>query len=298
MVLVPSGMTGSFCYTLRAVDTTMKNPFEGATALIVAHPGHELRVHGWMERTRPEVFVLTDGSGHTERSRLASTAEVLRRAGARPGTVFGRFRDRSLYELLLSRDLDTLEHLVRDLAEALVQAEIHCVAADAVEGYNPGHDLCRVVADAAVSLAQSCLGRPIASYDFPLDGRPDSGHSQVRLELDDEALRRKMEASLAYPEMRAEVERNLAEHGREAFRVECLRLVDREAVPEHLVEDPPYYERYGERQVAAGHYDRVLRFREHFLPVARALRELGRSAFVLAGSGSLAETVLEPGHRT
>lgn len=267
----------------------MRSPFEAAsTALIIAHPGHELRVHGWLERARPEVFVLTDGSGHTESSRLASTAEVLRRAGARPGTVFGRFRDRSLYELLLSQDLGTLEQLVRELAEALAQAGIECVAGDAIEGYNPGHDLCRVVADAAVSLAQSWLGRPIASYDFLLDGRPDCGPSPIRLELDDEALRRKMEAARAYPEMRLEVERNLAHHGGEAFRIECLRPVDREAVLEHPVEDPPYYERYGEKQVAAGHYEHVLRFREHFLPVARALRELGRSALSQGEARSLA----------
>ena len=32
-------------------------------ALIVAHPGHELRVHHWMELARPLVLVLTDGSG-------------------------------------------------------------------------------------------------------------------------------------------------------------------------------------------------------------------------------------------
>src|SRR5207302_1404403 len=31
------------------------------SALLVAHPGHELRVHGWLERERPLVFVLTDG---------------------------------------------------------------------------------------------------------------------------------------------------------------------------------------------------------------------------------------------
>ncbi len=276
----------------------MRSPFEGAaTALIIAHPGHELRVHGWLERARPEVFVLTDGSGHTESSRLDSTAAVLRRAGARPGTVFGRFRDRSLYELLLSRDLGTLEHLVHELAEALVEAEIDCVAGDAIEGYNPGHDLCRVVADAAVSLAQSWLGRPIASYDFLLDGRPDSGHPPVRFELDDEALRRKMEAALAYPEMRAEVERNLAEHGEEAFRIECLRPVDREAALEQLVEAPPFYERYGERQVAAGHYEHVLRFHEHFLPVAQALRELGRSTVPWGEPGSLADAPWESEQR-
>lgn len=34
---------------------------------------------------------------------------------------------------------------------------------------------------------------------------------------------------------------------------------------------PLYYERYGERQAAAGHYSRVLRCREHVLPVVEPL---------------------------
>ena len=34
----------------------------GRTALFVAHPGHELRIYGWLERARPQVHVLTDGS--------------------------------------------------------------------------------------------------------------------------------------------------------------------------------------------------------------------------------------------
>jgi hypothetical protein len=54
--------------------------------------------------------------------------------------------------------------------------------------------------------------------------------------------------------------------------------VDRRTPVEALVADPPFYETHGERQVAAGHYRRVLRFREHFLPAARALGELGRHA--------------------
>ena len=35
--------------------------------LFVAHPGHELCVHGWLEIARPKVFVLTDGSGRSGR---------------------------------------------------------------------------------------------------------------------------------------------------------------------------------------------------------------------------------------
>ncbi|HEX8245140.1 MAG TPA: hypothetical protein VF541_16635, partial [Longimicrobium sp.] len=51
----------------------------GTPALVVAHPGHELRVYGWMERARPLVFVLTDGSGSGSEGRLESTTGVLAR---------------------------------------------------------------------------------------------------------------------------------------------------------------------------------------------------------------------------
>ena len=43
-------------------------------ALVVAHPGHELRVYGWLALRKPDVYILTDGSGHTGNSRLDSWA--------------------------------------------------------------------------------------------------------------------------------------------------------------------------------------------------------------------------------
>jgi hypothetical protein len=251
--------------------------------LVVAHPGHELRVYGWLERERPEVFVLTDGSGNTGQSRVPSTAETLRRAGAWPGSVFGRFSDRELYEVIVEGQLEVLTALARELADAFCERGVERVVADAIEGFNPSHDVCRLVTDTAVALARRRTGRAIDSYDFLLEGRPDAfpvhGSSGVlRLELEDGALDRKLAAARAYPEMADEVERAFARHGAGAFRIECLRPVDPEADVEALLEEPPYYESYGERQVAAGRYPRVLRFREHFLPLARALRELGRSA--------------------
>ena len=60
-------------------------PSEENTALIIGHPGHELRVFNWLEVTRPTVFVITDGSGKEGRSRLASTAQILKQTGAREG---------------------------------------------------------------------------------------------------------------------------------------------------------------------------------------------------------------------
>jgi hypothetical protein len=253
------------------------------SALVVAHPGHELRVYGWLEREQPQVYVLTDGSGSSGRSRVPSTEEVLRCAGSRPGSIFGRFSDRELYEVILDGQIDLLAAVARELAEALIADGVDTVAADALEGFNPSHDLCRLLTDAAVALARRRNGRAIASYEFLLEGRPDAfsanGSSGVlRLELEEGALERKLAAARSYPEMAYEAERAFERHGAEAFRIECLRPADPDADIEALIEEPPYYESYGEQQVAAGRYPRVLRFREHFLPLARALRELGRTA--------------------
>jgi AcrR family transcriptional regulator len=247
-------------------------------ALVVAHPGHELRLHGWLERARPTVFVLTDGSGHGRGSRLASTARLLRAAGATPGTIFGRFTDREIYQFLLDGEMGVLTELARELADALIAAGAEVVAADALEGYNPGHDLCRVLTDAAVALAARQSGQTPVSYEFPLSGPSGAGAPGIagalRLTLDDAALARKLAAAHTYPEMAEEVERALAGHGEEGFREEYLRPVDPAARIEDRAGSPPFYETYGERQVAAGYYPRVLRLREHFLPAARALREL------------------------
>ena len=47
-------------------------------ALVISHPGHELCVHHWLETARPDVFVLTDGSGRSGISRLDSTTKIIR----------------------------------------------------------------------------------------------------------------------------------------------------------------------------------------------------------------------------
>jgi hypothetical protein len=260
-------------------------------ALVVAHPGHELRVHGWLERARPTVFVLTDGSGHGRGSRLGSTERLLRATGATPGAVFGRFSDREIYRLLLEGETGILAELARELAAALVALKVQVVAADALEGYNPSHDLCRVLTDAAVALVAQRSGLTPTRYEFPLSGPSGAGleaAGALRLTLDDAALTRKLAAAHAYPEMADEVERALAGHGEEGFREECLRPVDPALTIEERAGSPPFYETYGERQVAAGYYPRVLRLREHFLPAAQALAALpaeGRSPRAIPAPG-------------
>ena len=253
-------------------------------ALVVAHPGHELRVYGWIEAARPRVFVLTDGSGRTGSSRLQSTVSVLKSVGARQGSIFGRFTDQAVYQATLQHDHALFKTLARELAAELIRERIDYVAGDAEEGYNTAHDICRLILNAAVELASRERGVPVVNYDFLLTGRPTECPDHLReravwLRLDDAIFSRKLTAASNYSELAAEVETAINENGESAFRTECLRpVVAVDCRAGRFMTEQPYYERYGEQQVAAGHYEKVISYREHIHPIAEALRECAGEA--------------------
>jgi hypothetical protein len=244
--------------------------------LVIAHPGHELRVFAWMERAQPLVFVLTDGSGSEGAARIDSTTTVLRQTSSRPGSIYGRLSDRAIYAAMLEQDTGCFLQLADELADAIVAEGADCIVADAIEGFNPSHDVCRIVTNAALRLARRKSGRLIPSFDFLLEGPPDTCPPDQReraiwVSLDDEALARKLAAADAYGELRSEVERTVRRFGTEPFRTECLRPSEPTNPYGWDPSQVPYYETYGAQRVAAGAYDKVLRFREHMQPIADAL---------------------------
>jgi hypothetical protein len=245
-----------------------ESPYGPRPALVVAHPGHELRVYGWLMRARPDVYVLTDGSGHAGVSRLASTIDLLDRIEVGRGPLFGRFSDRELYELLLAGDVATLAAVATELAEAFIARGTTFVTGDSVEGYNPAHDVCRMLIDAAMVIAGT-RDVEIENYDFAVVGKHPSCSEHV-LTLDDDELAWKLAAAHRYREMRHEVDKAIAEHGLDSFRVEKFRRRPAGADLEPPT-DPPFYESHGEEQVAAGYYRRVLRYREHVAPLNDAI---------------------------
>jgi hypothetical protein len=247
----------------------------GPALLVVGRPGHELRVHGWLERARPMVLALTDGSGHTGVSRLGSTASLIDRAGAVPGPVFGRFSDAALYRILLDGNLSVLMDVSDEISDILITQRIAVVVGDDAEGYNPAQDVCRILINAAVNRARQLVKRPIANLAFPVVGRPDQpahldGGPVSQVLLDDAALRNKINEAGRYPEMAAEVAAARKQLGDALFRTETFRHVP----PGDLwvpVDEVPFYETYDVQRVAAGADGDVIRYRDHIRPLADAL---------------------------
>ena len=248
---------------------------DARTALVIGHPGHELLVHGWLEVARPIVFVFTDGSGRSNQSRLDSTTTILRQTGAKPGRIYGRLTDAAGYAAILNHDFDLFVGIGDELCEAFMAEGIDFVAGDALEGYNPMHDVCRLVINAAATVAGQVRGRRVENFKFSLTGEPGALHAspaadEICRRLDDDAFARKMAAAKGYAELAGEVHATLERTSTDALRVECLHPVDHG--PGHYSWDqPPFYELYGEQQVAAGYYHQVLRYSEHIAPLAEAL---------------------------
>ncbi len=262
--------------------------------LFVAHPGHELCVHAWLTRTRPKVFVLTDGSGHGTQSRIESTTRVLRNAGANRGSIYARFTDAELYQLILDRNFEPLLQVAREFAEEMLAGHATAVAGDAMEGYNPAHDVCRLIINTAVRSARRRANWEIANRDFLLVGRHIESFNDggVSMRLNQSAFDEKLAAANTFPGLQPELQALMSGNllalqnypqinshslpdrntlGSEAYRVETLRLVADDGLGEQFLNAPPFYERYGELRVADGYYTRAIRYREHILPLAEAL---------------------------
>jgi hypothetical protein len=249
--------------------------------LYCAHPGHELRLYGWLRAVHPTVCFLTDGSGADGTPRLARSSELIDSAGALAGPMYGSASDRAIYAALLAGEAALFHSLARDLAAVLVEGDYDMIVGDAAEGYNPSHDVARMLVDNAVEIVRG-RGARIDNYAFPLVGHPQHPSAgttagPLPLHLDDAALEAKIECGRAYARetggiLVSEVDEAIERFGIDAFRQERLFIA---GAPSELVaafdDIVPFYETYGAQQVASGRYTSAIRWKDHVRPVACAL---------------------------
>src|SRR5262245_14972627 len=163
-----------------------------------------------------------------------------------------------------------------------------------MEGYNPAHDVCRLIINAAVRIAHRRAKRQIINRDFLLIGRHhlSATGSGMALQLNEIAFQQKLEAARNFPALQEEFQAVLSGDllsfqnypqldrqalpdrntlGSDAFRLEVLREVNDEDRGEEFLNLAPFYERYGELRVADGYYRDVIRYRQHIVPLIEAL---------------------------
>jgi hypothetical protein len=251
-------------------------PADSKIALILGHPGHELRVFRFLEIHKPRLYVLTDGSGNHNISRVDSTRRIIKQTGSSASPVMGKFSDKDIYTIMREGNakplFDTMDEIIADMTEH----KIDFVAGDSIEGFNPTHDLCRYMINAIVEKYEQQTGKTIPNYEFYLDGPPHTCPEGMKdkatwIRLSDEEFNEKHNACRNYPEILKDLEELISKHGKAPFQVECLWPV---SDPHNYVTwktEEPFYESYGKKKVATGEYNEVIGFQSHLLPLAKKL---------------------------
>ncbi len=105
---------------------------------VFSHPNHELAVFGLLQRLRPNLLYLTDGGGE---KRVAESCQGLESIGLRDRARFLNYSERAFYDALLQRDSRFCEEVAGEIRKESDLLQVEQVFCDAVEFYNPVHDL-------------------------------------------------------------------------------------------------------------------------------------------------------------
>lgn len=245
----------------------------GPSALIVAHPGHETLLHHWIERTRPCVFVLTDGSGGDAAPRLDHSRRLIASAGGSCGEVFGEAPDQTWYRAVLNGQAGLFQDVIARIAAECLDCGVTTLVSDPVEHFNPIHDLTNVVAHAVAHSTKTRWGEAVSMLTYPIE-RPEAFDSNpgAALRLGKSAAARKEAAILAYSPLAGEYPRyrELVTRDHEMLAPDDPGFGWPQTLPEE-----PYYERFGRQRLREGRYSTLITYAAHVRPLA--LQMLGET---------------------
>lgn len=244
------------------------------SALIIGHPGHELRAFKFLKDSKPDVYILTDGSGNNNQSRLHQSIRLIESLGATYKNIITPFTDKELYNIILSGDLDKIRHIKNQLLFSIKENNYDEIVGDALEGFNPTHDICRYLINGMVAeLEKTNPCKSILNYDFVLDKGPNNlsyeeNLNGFSLKLSPVELEMKVEAAMNYPELKAEVEIAIERFGISSFSWESYGIINDLNQIVNWKNQLPYYEEIGKKRVASGAYKTCIEFEKHIKPIA------------------------------
>jgi hypothetical protein len=144
---------------------------ESVNLAVFSHPNHEIAVYATLRRVKAHTVFLTDGGGM---SRVRETLLGLGRIDLLDRAIFLGYPEQAFYRALIEKDSEFFAVVARSLRSVCRQVRPHQVICDAVEFYNPVHDMTAPV----VRLALSREDDRIRLYEAPLvyeaPGQPDA----------------------------------------------------------------------------------------------------------------------------
>ncbi len=247
------------------------------TLLFIGHPGHELLAYKFLKDYKPHVVFLTTGSGNADNPRINGSVELVESLGLKTFYPFKPFTDRQIYDSILSGDFETFSNVKCLIKQFILDHEIERVVGDALEGFNPSHDLCRYIINASVQELSSI--RDISNYDFLQDevfrnNKTESVDTDIVLELSSSEMESKLEACRIYSQLKFEVDRFFEKYGSDFFSLEYFRKVSDTQKICNWKEKAPFYETHGKKRVEEGVYKTALLFEDHMKPLANHLLSL------------------------
>lgn len=244
------------------------------TLLFVGHPGHELLAHKFLNKYRPEVIFLTTGSGNADSPRINGSVDLVEAMGLRVFRPFSPFTDRQIYNLIMDGDFGEFAKVKSAITDFILEHKIERIVGDALEGFNPSHDLCRYIINSCV---QDLDGRhSLQNYDFLQDEVFRNSETKINardivLKLNNDEMDAKLGACRKYSELKFEVDRFFEAYGPDFFALEYFRHITDTSVISNWEGDRPFYELHGRKRVKEGIYDKALLFEDHMLPLAKSL---------------------------
>lgn len=202
----------------------MKSLPPGNYALAIAHPGHELRLHGFLEQAKPFVFILTDNSEATGQDMMWDSIKAIDRATKQgmnitPANMKSEFLRKAfkysiqegdkkvhLKDSMIQYEVENMRtEFFNDytdwMAQKLIQYKINYLVCDATESWHLSHEVMRMLADIAIMKVKQKTDDDIQLLDFAISEKYDSRMHEhcIKIELDDEAIQRKLHAICIYP---------------------------------------------------------------------------------------------------
>lgn len=243
--------------------------------VMMAHPGHELRIYDWMATFKPSVHVLTTGSrsGELVGERLNKSRYNISLSGSRIGSVFGHTLDIDLYRRIFERDVAYFERLVDQFTKEIVDGKCQLVVCDCWQAFSVAHDLASVIGRVSAKLATQQTGDFVECLEYmPVpqfnDGLIKPGPLAFEHHVTPASRQTKTDLANEYPDLH-ELEEYIEIYGledllREQFYwpkpIEALICSD----------STPLYEIYGSERVAQGRYDRALSWAD-FKPIVELM---------------------------